>query len=334
MDLRKRILSFAELGDLLHGLTKKGIPELAFSKNNWFTVSETTRALESWSSLLTLDKLTRWTDQYMISPGQPLRNILVITAGNIPLVGFHDFLSVVISGNRFLGKLSSRDDVLLSVIVKELIGIEPEFSGQIRMDDHAISPDAVIATGNDNTSGYFRTEYGHIPNIIRKNRTSAAILDGSESDSDLEHLAADILEYYGLGCRNVSHLYLPYGYGIGNLTGPLSRFDQVDSCVNLDDNLRYQRARLGSTGIKYADAGNALLVENEALHSPVGLVHYSYYKDRQALHGYLRANSAKIQCLIGKKQEFSPVIPFGSAQKPELWDYADNTDTLNFLLHL
>ncbi|MCX6227272.1 MAG: hypothetical protein NTV01_21425, partial [Bacteroidia bacterium] len=199
MDLRKRISSIAELGSRLPGLINSGLLEHTMKANNWFTGSETTRALYSWSSLLTTENLTRWTNLYAIPDVPPLLNILVITAGNIPLVGFHDFLSVLISGNRFIGKLSSRDDQLLTMLAKELIRIEPSFADLIHFQDFNITTDRVIATGSNNSARFFQIEYGHLPHIIRKNRSSAAILNGSETGEELDLLAADILEYYGLG---------------------------------------------------------------------------------------------------------------------------------------
>jgi len=334
MDLRKRISSFAELGSLLPGLVKSNVWVQAFNANNWFTSSEIARALNSWSSLLTSDNLTRWTEHYPIPAVPPNRNILVITAGNIPLVGFHDFLSVLISGHRFIGKLSSRDDQLLTQLAKELIRIEPQFVHQIQLQDFTISPDGVIATGSNNSARYFQREYGHLPHLIRKNRSSAAILDGTETPEDLNNLAADILEYYGLGCRSISHIFLPAGYPIENLVHPISRFSQIDPCEPFNDNLRYQRARLGMLNTLFIDARQALLPESEMLHSPIGVVHYSFYDDMSVLFGHLKAQDTEIQCLVGHKSANPNLIPFGSAQKLELWDYADNIDTLNFLINI
>lgn len=284
--------------------------------------------------MLTTGNLTRWTDLYPIPAVPPLRNILVITAGNIPLVGFHDFLSVLISGNRFIGKLSSRDDQLITRLAKELIRLEPLFADQIQFPDFTIPPDAVIATGSNNSSRYFQKEYGHIPHIIRKNRSSAAILDGSETDEELHSLAADILEYYGLGCRSVSHIFLPAGCSLENLTIYLSSFSLIDSCEPLNDDLRYQRARLTMLNTSFIDARQVLLVESEMLHSPIGVVHYSFYDDQTALFNNLEARNTEIQCLAGHRSTNQNLIPFGSVQKPELWDYADKIDTLDFLINL
>lgn len=331
MNLRKRISSFAELGSQLPVQINGALPEQVLFANNWFTRSEIVRALSSWSSLLTLNNLTCWTDRYSFRPIPAMHNILVITAGNIPLVGFHDFLSVLISGNRFIGKLSSRDDKLLTILAKELIRIEPQFAGLIHLQDPLVIPDAVIATGSGNSARYFQVEYGHFHHIIRKNRSSAAILDGSETRGELDFLAADILAYYGLGCRSISHLFLPAGYLPENLVEPLSAFRPIDPCEPFNNNLHYQKTRMAMLSTPYIDGGLALLVESEMLHSPVGVVHYSYYSDRTLLFDNLKNQESEIQCLVGHKSLNPNLIPFGSAQKPELWDYADHIDTVEFL---
>ncbi len=332
MNLRKRISSFAELGTWLPERLNSALPLEVHKSNNWFTRSETARALNAWSAMLTVDNLTRWTDPYPIPAVQPPKNILVITAGNIPMVGFHDFLSVLISGNRFIGRLSSRDDVMICRLAEELIRMEPGFSDLIRFDDRDIIPDAVIATGSNNSARYFRQEYGKTPHIIRQNRSSAAILDGTETDAELDNLATDILAYYGLGCRSVSHVWLPAGYPAGKLARSLEKYGAIDPCESLTNNLIYQKARLAMLGQSFTDAGNALLVESALLQSPIGVIHYSFYDHRQLLLDYLKIRETEIQCLVGHLSPDSGLIGFGEAQKPELWQYADNIDTLDFLI--
>jgi len=260
--------------------------------------------------------------------------VMVIMAGNIPLVGFHDFLSVLIAGHHCTAKLSTRDSILLPTLMKELISIEPRFANLISLDDFRGNPDAVIATGSDNSARYFRNRYGEIPHIIRKNRSSAAILDGTEDSRELEDLFSDMLEYYGLGCRSISHLFLPAGYSPENLGKQLSGYSHCDPCVPFSDNLRYQRSRLEMMNIRYIDARHTLLVENESLHAPVGIVNFSFYKDMDDVSSQLQAQQDEIQCLIGHRSVDQPFIPFGSAQKPQLWEYADQVDTLDFLISL
>jgi hypothetical protein len=330
MDLETKISAFAKLGNSIPGLTDNSLLQEVFQTNNWFTPSETRRALLAWTSLLTNENLTRWTGRYQINTNPP-RNVLVITAGNIPLVGFHDFLSVLISGNRFIGKLSSRDNYLIARLIQELILIEPRFADYINLEGTDILPDAVIATGSNNSARYFQTQYGHLPCIIRKTRSSAAILSGKETADDLKNITSDLLEYYGLGCRSISHLYLPNGYQTDELIAQISRFPGIDPSELYRDNLRYQRARLSMHQIGFDDAGQALLVESHSLHSQIGLIHYSYYNNIDLLLKELNALSNEIQCITGPPNLSPPCIPFGTAQQPALWDYADGIDTLEFL---
>jgi hypothetical protein len=334
MDLRKRIQNFSILGTRLKIIARKDEFQKVVESNSWFTGSELVRALDSWSALLVPENLISWTSRYHLADVTRIRNILVITAGNIPLAGFHDFLSVLISGNRFAGQLSSRDEILLTILAEELIGIEPSFSDQIAFSNLPASPDAVIATGSTNSARYFQRVYGSLPCIIRKNRSSAAILDGKEDQVDLENLANDILAYYGLGCRSVSHLFIPSGYSPVALAKVLHGYGGIDPCVHFTDNIRFQRARLSMLDIPFIDSGQVLLVESAHLHSPIGVVHYSFYSDRHSLYDYLETREDEIQCLAGHAFDQHGMVPFGKAQKPELWDYADGTDTLGFLSSL
>jgi hypothetical protein len=335
MNLQERIAAFAGLGCRIPGLPDPDLVEKTVKANNWFTNSEIIRAMHAWSALLNMDNLVRWTGAYRLPDEPPMRNVRVITAGNIPLVGFHDFLSVLISGNRFSGKLSSRDDILLTLLAGELVRLEPRFARQIDFQDIAgTAPEAVIATGSDNSARYFHQEFARIPHIIRKNRSSAAILDGTETPADLRKLSADILEYYGLGCRSVSHLFLPEGHSPENLVRTLASCHGISPCGPMADNLRYQRARLAMLEKPFLDAGRVLLTENPSLHSPIGVVHFSFYRDPAALLENLKSRDSELQCILGHKTAGPGLIPFGTAQQPALWDYADRVDTLDFLLGL
>ena len=331
MNLEKRISSFAELGRRIPGLLNNNLFDRTVTANNWFTPSETTRAMKSWADLLTVENLTRWTNGYPISEVSPLRNILVITAGNIPLVGFHDFLSVLITGNRFVGKLSQRDELLLITLAQELIDIEPLFAGQIQFGSLISSPDAVIATGSNNSARYFMSEYGQLPNIIRKNRSSIAVLDGSETKDELDLLAGDILKYYGLGCRSISHIYLPTGYSPVNLIEPLESYKGIDPCEPFTHNLHFQRAHLSMLNKPAYYTSHAILLENNNLHSPIGVVHYSFYNHTAILFEKINTQQSELQCITGHKSLHPQLLPHGSAQSPQLWDYADNLNTLRFL---
>jgi hypothetical protein len=333
MEPGKRIAAFSQLGDRLAGLAGDDVIARIGETNGWFTRSEVRRALGAWADLLKMDKLQQWAQAYNLDERKRPSDILVITAGNLPLVGFHDFLSVLVSGNRFIGRLSSRDNILIPLIARELIRIEPGFSGFIHFGEKA-DPDAVIATGSDNSSRYFRTAFGHLPSIIRKNRSSAAILDGSETNGELDGLVADMLVYYGLGCRSITHVYLPEQLKTDDLADRIRHYAGTDPCPLYRDNLRYQKARLALLGIRVTDARNALLTENESLHSAIGVIHYSYYSSLDRLKELLDYYDSGIQCLAGHGSLLPGLVPFGKTQNPELGDYADRLDTLAFLTNL
>jgi hypothetical protein len=333
MDLSRRISAFNELGRRLPDLLTDTLFDEVNRANPWFTREETGRAVSTWARLLTTKNLLEWTNAYDLSIAGS-NGILVVSAGNIPLAGFHDFLSVLISGNRFTGRLSSRDDILLQRISGELAKIDPLLGSHIDFNHSGTAPDAVIATGSNNTARYFRSRYAGLPHIIRKNRSSAAVLDGTETPAELAALASDILDYHGLGCRSVSHVYMPAGETTGTLAGALVSRSKDGHCQPMADNLQYQRARLQMLNVPFTDTGGMLLVEEENLHSPIGIVHISHYHNREELLESLAHRAGEIQCLTGHKSLAPGLIPFGTAQSPALGDYADNIDTLDFLAGL
>lgn len=336
MDLTDRINAFARLGNrLLEPEFMASAISCAARDNTWFTIREIRRALKAWSVLLAKDNLEHWMARYPAIPYDGPDEILVITAGNIPLAGFHDFLSVLLTGNRFTGQLSSRDNILLPAIAGHLAGIEPEFEQLI---DFTGIPgnefDAVIATGSNNTARYFSQQYDKMPHIFRRNRNSVAILDGSENESDLEGLASDILNYYGLGCRSISQVLAPFGYGTDRLVSSLAGFRDLDPNQSYENNLDYQRARLTILNQPYTDTKKVLLAAGDNLHSPIGIVNLAYYKDGEFPGRYLTLHSDQIQCIVGHALSGYTVVPFGAAQQPALWDYADGIDTIDFLINL
>ncbi len=333
MDLHPRIQAFATLGKILTnppGLESLIRPPSAI--NPFFTPREVNRAVSAWASLLTQENLKRWIQPYVFSSHAPAKQVLVIMAGNIPLVGFHDFLSVLVSGHKFTGKLSSKDSILLPWIADQLINIEPDFMGRISFQVNPDSrPDAVIATGSSNSARFFKQDYGNLPHIIRKNRSSPAVLNGSENSMDLTGLASDILDFYGLGCRNVSKIFIPPGYDFRDLADCLQNYKELDPIDPYLHNLVYQRARLELLKVPYIDAGNILLVEKPGFHSPVGVVFTEEYVSRQDLKLKLSARLNDIQCIVGNAPDRFNPVPFGTSQNPALWDYADGIDTLAFL---
>ena len=277
------------------------------------------------------DQLTTWTSKYSLEPAKP-KTIALVMAGNIPLVGFHDFLCVLISGHHAQIKLSSKDSKLIKYLVNYLERVEPGFRGQITFVDRLQNFDAIIATGSDNSARYFEYYFGKYPNIIRKNRTSCAVLEGGESDQEIENLASDIFSYFGLGCRNVSKLYVPNDYDFIKLLSRLDTYKDVIHHHKYCNNYDYQKSILLVNGIKHLDNGFVLLQENEKLVSPISVLYYERFSNDDDLRNKLETNATKLQCVVGKKKPAT--IPFGQAQYPNVWDYADQLDTLKFLSEL
>lgn len=338
MDIDERIKSFAILGDTLRNALSGTnlryseelnlLAEQQHFNNQWFTPGNVKLAFSSIANELTPENLTRWTSAY---PGlqknkTPLR-AGVIMAGNIPLVGFHDFLSVLISGNILIAKTSSKDSELIVYLAEILCSINPGFKDYINFTDTALTGfDVVIATGSNNSSRYFEYYFGKYPNIIRKNRNSAAILNGEETPDELTLLGKDIFSYFGLGCRNVSKIWLPGGYELSSLTNHWgSNFDLVYH-NGYANNYDFNKAVYIVNKEKFHDTGYLLLREAPGLASPVSVLHYEYYDSELSVRQQTELLSEKIQCIVGKNH-----LPFGSAQSPHLWDYADGIDTLEFL---
>lgn len=357
MDLSERIEAFAQLGDYLkdalpvkEGPTDTGLQDAvaeAEIANPWFTGPFIHHALVEISRILDRSLLEEWTGRYPpenFASGTP-KLVGTILAGNIPLVGFHDFLSVLLSGHRFKGKMSGKDDKLLPFITGKLVEIEPRFSGFIQIEEKEIGTiDAMIATGSNNSFRYFDYYFGKYPHIFRKNRNGAAILDGSESAEELSSLADDMLLYFGMGCRNVAKLFVPENYSFDALYEGLEKFRHLSDHHKYANNYQYQRSVFLMNNIKHLDNGFLIMRQDRSISSPVGTLHYDLYHDLSSLIPSLRDQQDSIQCIAAgnriRKVIESPgiqgfsAIPFGSTQYPEPWEYADNVDTLNFLSNL
>jgi hypothetical protein len=339
MNLKERIESFSELGKTLRdslegkGNTKTSqLNELINNqhlKNEWFTPEYVRMALNAIAYELTFENLTQWCSAYpqLEETAKPV-NVGVVMAGNIPLVGFHDFLSVLISGNNLIAKTSSKDSDLINHIADLLTQINPEVKKHLIITDKTLTAfDAVIATGSDNSSRYFEYYFGKYPNIIRKNRSSIALLDGSETDNDLQNLGTDIFSYFGLGCRNVSKVYIPAGYDLAEMTGNWDDYRRHTYHNKYANNYDFNKAVYLVNKENFHDLGHLLLKEERGLSSPVSVLYYEFYDSQSAVKQQTEQLKEKIQCIVGKHN-----IPFGKAQSPHLWDYADGIDTLHFLL--
>lgn len=261
---------------------------------------------------------------------QPARTceVGIIMAGNIPLVGFHDLICVFLSGHRSLVKLSSKDQVMLPHLVEKLMEWAPEVADSIRFSDRLNNCDAYIATGSSNSARYFEQYFGKYPHIIRRNRTSVAILDGSESPEELGKIADDVYLYFGLGCRNVTKIFVPEGYDFVPLLEAFRKYEWLADHNKYKNNYDYQLAVLIINKKFYMTNGSIILSENPSIFSPISQLNYGFYREKEALLSELEQNK-DIQCITGKG-----FVPFGMAQCPTLTDFADGIDTLKFLLSL
>jgi hypothetical protein len=256
-------------------------------------------------------------------------------AGNIPMVGFHDFLTVLIAGDYLKAKLSSDDPKLIPAIAGLLGQIQPEFAERIDFVENQLSGfDAIIATGSNNTARYFDYYFGKYPNIIRKNRNGVAVLTGEESDEDLSALADDIFLYYGLGCRNVSKLFAPENYDFKELLHTLEKRTDITEHHKYFNNYEYNKSIFLLNNTSHLDSGNVLLVEKDAFASPVSVLNFSTYNSFDALNKFLFESKNEVQCIVSVSDKVAGSIPPGTSQSPELWDYADGIDTVRFLLEI
>jgi hypothetical protein len=347
-DRDKIITAFSELGKVLRSAGNGPVAspeekklnqliETVQQYNGWFTPAFVKNALNALGESLQKEKPEKWMKPYknqLSQSGSP-KTVAVIMAGNVPAVGFHDFLSVLISGHNILAKLSSDDDKLLPAIADILIKIEPLFAERIGFTGEQIKNfDAVIATGSNNTSRYFEYYFGKYPNIIRRNRNGVAVVNGSETEEELNALADDVFMYYGLGCRNVARIFVPAGYDFTMLQDVFAKRKEIIENNKYFNNYEYNKAIFLVNGTKHFDTGNLLMTEKDSFSSPVSVLHYSYYQDEDAINNELMLNSNQIQCVASNMPAINNKTPLGKTQSPELWDYADGIDTIKFLLSI
>ena len=305
--------------------------KLSQSHNGWYTPEQVYHSIHSWSEALTEKNLNQWLSAYDFKIDKS-KNIALILAGNIPLVGFHDFLSVLISGHNVLVKTSSNDQHLLPFLAKYIIAIEPELVNNIHFVDGKLENfDAVIATGSNNTARYFEYYFKDKPSIIRKSRNSVAVLTGKETKEQLTALGEDIFRYFGLGCRNVSKLFVPKDYSFVAFFEAIFEYQDVVHYEKYANNYDYNKAVFLMSNFKLLDNGFLTLKEDKSHASPISSVFYEYYENIDDLQLRLQSESEQIQCIISDSI-IENSLNFGQTQKPALWDYADNVDTISFLL--
>jgi hypothetical protein len=350
MDLNQRINSFAQLGTFLKQFSPNRIQktddtelnnlffdvfkmqiERAEESNGWFTRDNVLKAFESWANALTKENLSKWTSVYSFNNTKP-KTIAIIMAGNIPLVGFHDLLCVLITGNIAKIKLSSNDKHFLPLIFKFLAYHNPYFKNKVEFTEEKLENfDAVIATGSNNTARYFDYYFGKYPSIIRKNRNSVAILTGKESENELELLGNDIFQYFGLGCRSVSKIFVPKGYNFDKLFKAIYKFKNIINYKKYENNYNYNKTVYLMSEFNLLENGFVMLKEDSSYSSPIATLFYEFYDSEKLLSKKLKNDKEYIQCAVGSHKDF---INFGETQNPKLWDYADGVDSIAFLNNL
>jgi hypothetical protein len=305
---------------------------LSQSHNGWYTPEQVYFSINSWAEALTEENINKWVSQYSFDSVSTEKTVALILAGNIPLVGFHDFLSVLITGNKALVKTSSNDQHLLPFLANYLIAVDENLKDKITFVEGKLENfDAVIATGSNNTARYFEYYFKDKPSIIRKNRNSTAVLNGEESKENLEALGEDIFRYFGLGCRNVSKLFVPKGYSFDAFFEAIFKYQDVIHYEKYANNYDYNKAVFLMSNFKLLDNGFLTIKEDSSYASPISSVFYEFYENIEDLQSRLETDSEQIQCIVSNNL-IEKSIPFGQTQNPQLWDYADNVDTITFLL--
>ncbi|MGB0999878.1 MAG: acyl-CoA reductase [Flavobacteriales bacterium] len=303
--------------------------------NGWFGRSQIESALTALVPLLKPKTLETWLSDYELESETESKTVLVVMPSNLPLVGFQDFAAVLLTGHRFLGRCSDQNKWLLPLISKVLIAIHPDFESYITFSEriNTLDYDAVIATGSNNSARYFEYYFSKKPNIIRKNRTSVAVLTGKETTMDLKALAKDIGLYFGRGCRSISKLYLPTSMSIDLIFEALFAEKHIIENNKYANNYDYHRALYLMGQQPFLDNGFMILKEDKGLHSPISVLYYSFYDSIQELENQLNELESELQCTVSNHPNISSKS-LGEAQRPTWKDYADNIDTIQFLTQL
>ncbi|CAM1333406.1 acyl-CoA reductase [Tenacibaculum aestuariivivum] len=347
--IQNRIEAFIKLGVFLSQFSQKGIEKkeniehnelffdgfkhqlkIAEENNKWFTNDNLLFATQSWSKALSEKNIQQWVANQNLGTNTP-KKVAIIMAGNIPLVGFHDFLSVLISGHTVLVKQSSNDKHLLPFLAKYLEYVAPELKGKISFTEDKLPKfDAVIATGSNNTARYFEYYFKGKPNIIRKSRNSVAVLTGNETKQDFENLSDDVFRYFGLGCRSVSKLFVPKNYNFECFFKGMYNKQDIINNAKYANNYDYNKTVYLMSEFDILENGFLMIKEDQSYTSPIASIFYEYYDSTESLKAKIKQETAQIQCVVANNF-IDNEIAFGQTQHPELWDYADGINTLTFL---
>ena len=345
MNLNNRITLFVKLGRFFSDYINNNLESMERNKfdkainesilhNSFFSKKNILKSLLSWSNVLTKKSIDNFISNYFIKIKKREKKIAIIMAGNIPLVGFHDFFCVILSGNFAIIKLSSKDSHLFKFILSFLVKENPDFRTKFYVVENKLKIlDAVIATGNNISANQFELYFKKYSKIVRRNRHSIAILNGNETKKEIELLANDIFYYYGLGCRNVSKIFIPNNYNLDILFKSFVLWNEVINKNSYANNYNYYRAIYLLNKEVFFDNGFVLLKESEKIGSPVGTIYFEYYKSDNQIKEMIKKNNEKIQCIVSNNN-YPKTIKFGETQMPNLNDFADDIDTFNFLLKL
>ena len=346
-DLKERIQAFSDLGILFRDNSssqkiktfQKWDSELnkllndSYQYNSWFTENNLKLSLKNWSAELNKKNIENWLENYKIEL-KSSKTVAIIMAGNVPIVGFHDLMCSLILGFKCTVKLSSDDKILIPLIVKFIQSRFDGFKEKVFFESNILKNfDAVIATGSNNSHKYFEYYFGKYPNLLRKTRHSVAVLNGNESDSELAMLSNDVFDYFGLGCRSVSKIFIPKGYDLDLLFNAFYMKRFVIDHNKYANNYDYNKAVYLMSEEKFYDNGFVILKEEKKLGSPIACVYFEYYDDLVQVQNIIKINNQNIQCVVSNEKIFNG-ISFGTTQCPKLSDYADNVDTLKFLLKI
>ncbi len=334
MNYSQMLLVLSKLGDRFREINSETpLLQQAYLYNNWFTIDMQLKSIYAWADLLRKENLEEWLKNYQISVRTEPKTVAIIMAGNIPLVGFHDLLCVLLSGNNALVKMSSDDKQLMSWVITTLIEIEPSLSEKIKIaEDYQLKNfDAIIATGSNNSNRYFEYYFKDKPHLLRKTRNSLAVLSGNESPEELDLLADDVFLYFGMGCRNVSKLLLPKGYNLEPMFLAFEKYKDIINHNKFANNYTYHKALFLMNQDPHLDNGFLIVKQDNSLSSPLSVLMFQFYENEQDIQAFLDLHKDNIQCVVGNLPNMN-AVPFGKSQQPALTDYADGIDTMAFLL--
>ena len=339
MQYKKHIITFSKLGDFITQNLDTDILRSLFSatrnENGWFTEDNVKLAIENIARIyLNKSTLEKFAIKYTIGENQNPQKIGIVMAGNIPAVGFHDLLCVVLSGNIALLKLSSGDTATMMFLINKLYEFDPELKNIIKITQRLNDADALIATGSDNTAKHFDYYFSTKPRIIRRNRTSVAVLNGNETRAELANLGNDIFQYFGLGCRNISKIYIPVAYTFDKFYESIEYWSTIQLHHKYNNNYDYNKSIYLVNRVSHFDNGFLLLKEDEALVSPISVCFYETYQNQAHLNQLLSESSEKIQCIVSSEENIQNSFKLGEAQIPRLDDFADGVDTMAFLMSI